>query len=129
MTFSRSSGARARFVTAMLAATATVGVLGACSTSTETGSGGSQGGGEPSSTVAEPEGDPVDGGNLAVGVTVDTTGWNPTLDRWGVASAFVASSMFEPLTMLDGDAVPQPWLATEWKANDDFTVWTITLRD
>jgi peptide/nickel transport system substrate-binding protein len=92
--------------------------------------------GEPSSTDAggdttttAPEGDPIDGGTLAVGVLADTTGWNPTADQWGVSPAFAGSAMMESLTTLDAAGVPQPWLATAWESNDDDTSWTITLRD
>ena len=80
-------------------------------------------------TVVVPEGDPVDGGTLAVGIQNDVTGWNPTADTWGTAAAFAGSSMMEPLTTLDAEAEVQPWLATAWTANADFTTWTITLRD
>jgi ABC-type transport system substrate-binding protein len=75
------------------------------------------------------EGTPVDGGTLVVGIDSDSSGWNPAIDRWAPAGALVGSSVLEPLATLDGNAVAQPWLATDWAPNEDFTVWTINLRD
>src|SRR4051794_16680585 len=60
------------------------------------------------------EGPPVDGGTLVVGVDSDSSGWNPAIDRWAPAGALVGSSVLEPLATLDGEAVAQPWLATDW---------------
>jgi peptide/nickel transport system substrate-binding protein len=84
---------------------------------------------ETTTDVLAPEGDPVDGGTLVVGMLNDVTGWNPTADQWGLAAAFAGSSFMESLTTLDAESRPQPWLATEWTPNDDFTSWTLKLRD
>lgn len=90
----------------------------------------SDGGGQPSNTdVPTTEGDPVDGGSLVVGVAEDATGWSPLTDRLGPGPSLAASSMFETLAVLDADSVAQPWLANEWTPNDDFTEWTVTLRE
>src|SRR5262245_30261314 len=56
-----------------------------------------------SDTIAD-EGDPVDGGSLVFAVSQETTGWNPTIDRWAQGSALVGSAILEPLTRLDADA-------------------------
>ena len=97
-----------------------------------TGAGCTSGGGSGDSAAAGaevPEGDPVDGGSMVVAINAEVTGWNPTFDRWGPPSALAGSAMLEPLTTLDAEARPQPWLATEWTSNEDFTQWTVTLRD
>jgi peptide/nickel transport system substrate-binding protein len=94
---------------------------------------GSGGGGtasqEPTGDTIGDEGEAVDGGSLVVGISQETSGWNPTFDRWANMGALVGSSVLEPLATLDGDGVAQPFLATEWVPNDDFTSWTLTLRD
>jgi peptide/nickel transport system substrate-binding protein len=80
-------------------------------------------------TVLEPEGAPVDGGALAVAIQNDVTGWNPTADQWGQAASFAGSSMMEALTTRNAKGEAEPWLATEWQPNDDYTSWTLTLRE
>jgi peptide/nickel transport system substrate-binding protein len=126
MNLARTSARAPRLARATLACTFALGLITACSSSSEPANTEGAGG---TTTVLAPEGDPVDGGTLAVGVLADTTGWNPTADQWGVSPAFAGSSMMESLTTLDAEGVALPWLATDWKANDDFTTWTITLRE
>src|SRR5262245_13711703 len=80
-------------------------------------------------TIADEEGEATDGGSLIVGVAEETSGWNPTIDRWAQAGALVGSSVLEPLAMLDADGVAQPFLATEWEPSENYDAWTITLRE
>lgn len=51
---------------------------------------------------------------------------DPALWSWGTHHARMG--IFEGLTMLDNNFKPVPANAESWKANADFTVWTITLR-
>lgn len=90
-----------------------------------------EGSSSPSSdtTSLAPDGDAVDGGALVVGIQNDVTGWNPTADTWGTAAAFAGSSFLESLTTLDAQGNVEPWLATDWDPNDDYTSWTLTLRE
>ena len=43
------------------------------------------------------EGPPQNGGALVVGVTMETSGWNQTYDRWGQMGALIGSTVLEPL--------------------------------
>jgi len=83
--------------------------------------------GATSDSLAD-EGAPQDGGTLVVGVFQETSGWNPTYDRWAQMGAVVGSTVLEPLAALDANGVAQPWLATSWTPNGDFTSWTLELR-
>jgi peptide/nickel transport system substrate-binding protein len=74
-------------------------------------------------------GPPQDGGSLVVGVYQETSGWNPTYDRWAQMGALVGSSVLEPLAVLDGAGRAQPWLATGWEHDATFTSWTVHLRE
>lgn len=103
----------------------------ACGSSSSTSSGDDDpadvAGNDQSEEIVD-EGDPVDGGTLIMGVEADTPGWNPAVSQWAMSSALMGSAILEPLATLDGDGVAQPWLATKWTPNEDFTVWTIDLR-
>jgi peptide/nickel transport system substrate-binding protein len=81
---------------------------------------------------ATPEGGtvkPVDGGSLAIGVQGDAGGWNTHISAPAHAPAFMVSSMLESLAVLGADGTAQPWLATDWKANETYEQWDVTIRD
>jgi ABC-type transport system substrate-binding protein len=83
------------------------------------GSGGSQG----------PSGEPRRGGNLRYGVEAETSGLNPTSDRFAASAYLMGNAVFDPLTRLDEDGNYSPWLAESITPNDDYTEWTVKLRD
>jgi ABC-type transport system substrate-binding protein len=83
----------------------------------------------PTDETLPDEGAAQDGGALVVGIYQETSGWNPTYDRWAQMGALVGSAILEPLAALDGNGVAQPWLATSWESNPGFTSWTIKLRE
>lgn len=90
------------------------------------------GGSDSGSTdQAAPEGTlkPVDGGSMAIGVQGDALGWNTHISAPAHAPAFMVSSMLESLAVLGADGTAQPWLATEWEANDAFDEWDVTIRE
>lgn len=72
--------------------------------------------------------EPVPGGVLTFGLRSGSTGWDPTTDIWIDSSAQVALSVFDRLTRYDENGVGQPYLAESIEPNEDFTVWTITMR-
>ena len=78
--------------------------------------------------VQEPPGDPVAGGQLAFGLNAETDGWNVTTNRWSGSAYIVGGALFDPLVALGEDGRPHPYLAETIESNEDFTVWTITLR-
>jgi ABC-type transport system substrate-binding protein len=94
-------------------------VAGACGSS-------SSGGGSADSV---PEGTPVDGGSLVIGVTTETAGWNPHYTSPAESTSFILASMLEPLASTGADLNAQPFLATSWTPNATFDSWTVKLRD
>lgn len=77
-------------------------------------------------TVPAPE--PQSGGAITVALDAESTGFNPTADAWANGGHNVAKAIFDPLAAYDGDGRVVPYLAESITANDDATVWTITLR-
>ncbi|MGQ0823443.1 MAG: ABC transporter substrate-binding protein [Actinomycetota bacterium] len=74
------------------------------------------------------EGEPVAGGELIYGIEAETDGLNPTVNRFAIAGVEMGRAVFDALTAFDEDGVAQPYLAESLTPNEDFTVWTITLR-
>jgi peptide/nickel transport system substrate-binding protein len=73
--------------------------------------------------------EPVEGGELIIGIRFEDFG---TLDPHVTnltQTAYVFGHIFEKLVYLDADGSLLPWLATDWEASDDYTEWTLTLRD
>lgn len=81
----------------------------------------------PETTVVGP--DPRAGGTLRFAVEGDALGWNPVSDRWSTSAIQIARSLFEPLASYDDNNQLRPELAESIEADDDFTEWTITVRD
>lgn len=71
---------------------------------------------------------PQAGGTLRYGVGAETSGWDPTRDRWATAGTQVAKAFFETLAVYDAEYEVVPYLAESFEANDDFTEWIITPR-
>ncbi len=126
----RHSRTTTRSIAKVVAATAAICVIAsACGSS-------SSGGDEQSAsttTTAEPnaltdEGTPVEGGNLTIAVESETPGWNPATNIWTLEGNLIGSSMLEPLTVINSKGEVVPWLAESFEANENSTVWTITLR-
>jgi ABC-type transport system substrate-binding protein len=86
---------------------------------------GADGGG---SSGQGPSGQPKRGGNLRYGIEAETSGLNPTSDRFAASAYLMGNAVFDPLTRLDADGNYSPWLAESVTPNDDFTEWTIKLR-
>src|SRR5262245_11220700 len=72
---------------------------------------------------------PQAGGSLSWGVSIESIGWQPAASLWDPSGYVVASSFFDRLTMYDADGNIRPYLAEAIEPNDDFTQWTITLRE
>lgn len=74
------------------------------------------------------EGEPLDGGQLIVGVPADTNGWNPFINQWNDSGTLIGSSFIEPLVIQDNSGQAQPWLIESWKPSANFTQWDLNLR-
>jgi ABC-type transport system substrate-binding protein len=77
----------------------------------------------------EAEGDPVPGGELVVGVEAETDGWDPTANNWAVSGHLGGNLVYDSLAMFDENGDAQPYLAESLTPNEDFTEWTIKLRE
>jgi ABC-type transport system substrate-binding protein len=99
-----------------------------------TGPGGTGSQGAPPGQGAQPNvtqatsGAPKTGGTIAYGLEAETSGWNPTVDRWAISGDDVAMALFDPLVALDKDSNPQPYLAQKLDPSPDYKTWTVTLR-
>ncbi len=97
-------------------AAATALVISAC-----TGGGG--GGGDAADES------PVRGGSITIGVDAETPGWYPPNGLIGAAGRIVNRLIYGSLTAGTPDGSYQPYLAESVTPNDDFTEWTIALRE
>jgi peptide/nickel transport system substrate-binding protein len=68
------------------------------------------------------------GGRLIYGLPADTNSWNPSVAQWGAYSLEVSKALFDTLFTYDADGTPQPNLVMSYEHNEDYTVWTVTLR-
>ena len=76
-----------------------------------------------------PTSEPVYGGTLFFGLEAETPdGWNPSTQSCAVSCHTVMRAIFDPLTIIDADGEPQPYLLESFEANEDFTVWTFRMR-
>lgn len=112
---------------ALVAGVAALIAAGCSSASDNATDTGEQGVAEVDITIA-PQGEPTSGGNIVYGLEAETDGFNPTGNRWAISGHMVAQAVFDPLTALDVNAEPQPYLAESVTPNADYTTWTIKLR-
>jgi peptide/nickel transport system substrate-binding protein len=73
--------------------------------------------------------EPTPGGRLIVGLEADTDGYDPASNQIAAAGLMVASAIYDPLMRAGADGTVEPFLAESLDHNDDFTVWTIHLRE
>lgn len=73
--------------------------------------------------------DPVAGGTLSFGLSLESIGWLPSSSLWDPPGYVAASSFFDRLTAYDADGNIRPYLAEAIESNEDFTEYTITLRE
>ncbi|HEV7720791.1 MAG TPA: ABC transporter substrate-binding protein [Iamia sp.] len=88
--------------------------------------GGGRGGGGDTDAVASP----VRGGTLTYGLDAETGGgWCLPESQLAGSGITVARAIYDTLTMPDRDGGYVPFLAEAVEPSDDFTEWTITVRD
>ena len=69
------------------------------------------------------------GGSLTVGMELDISGFDPLkVGVYGTATSIAADLVFDTLTMLNENGIPQQKLALSWSHSDDFKTWTFNLR-
>jgi peptide/nickel transport system substrate-binding protein len=91
------------------------------------GAGTGEGAETPDVTLAA-EGPVQTGSKVIYGLEAETTGFDPTNDRWAIAGNMMAFSIYDPLAAYDADSQIQPYLAQAFESNEDFTEWTIRVR-
>ncbi|MFV0317006.1 MAG: ABC transporter substrate-binding protein [Microthrixaceae bacterium] len=119
-------GRRARSIAWPLAIVAALAlVAGACGGSSDDGGGsGTTGGGE------EAAGEPVEGGSLVYGLEAESSGgWCLPESQLAVSGIMVARAIYDTLTIPNENAEYVPFLAESVEPNEDFTQWTIKLRE
>jgi peptide/nickel transport system substrate-binding protein len=97
-------------------------VASACGGGDDTGSGGNG--------STDDVGTPVHGGDLVYGLEAESSGgWCLPESQLAVSGLMVARAIYDTLTIPDGADGYVPFLAESVESNEDFTEWTITLRE
>lgn len=78
---------------------------------------------------ARDDGEVQPGGTVVFGVTGETDGWVPQVNRWGPSAYSVARALYDPITVTDEEGVAQPYLVERFEPNEDFTEWRFWMRD
>jgi len=82
------------------------------------------------STPEDAEGDPVMGGDLTYALEAETNGGFCLPEaQLAPPGMQVAQTLYDTLTKPDADGEIQPYLAESVEPNEDFTQWTITVRE
>jgi ABC-type transport system substrate-binding protein len=68
------------------------------------------------------------GGQLKIGISAETLGWDPTKAGWSQNGWNVARSFYDPLFTMAADGTAKPYLAAAAIPNPEYTTWTIRLR-
>lgn len=120
-------GIRRRWLAPVLTAVALVLVVSACGSGGDDTAGGEGDGADTGATTSSVPPEP--GGKLVFGITGETDGWNPTASRWGPSAYNVGRAIYDPLAVIDEEGVARPYLLEAMEPNEDFTEWTLTLRE
>ena len=128
---------RRRRLTALLCAGALV--LGACGSDddddpvaqdeTTEGDDGGTTGGTTETTEAASESEPVVGGEVVMAVESETNSYLPGKFAGSEAGYNVARSVYDSLMLRDDEGTLQPYLAESLEPNEDFTQYTLKLRE
>ena len=69
------------------------------------------------------------GGDIAVGLEAEAVGLRPWEDTCASPCYNIMVTIYDKLLEVDSTGQLQGWLATDFAANEDFTVWTVNLRE
>ena len=92
--------------------------------------GGGSGSGEEGVQADEfsEQGDPVEGGEITVGLEAETNSWLPGEGSFSNSGTTVAYAIYDPLIKRTAEGDFQPYLAESMEPNEDLTTWTLKLR-
>jgi peptide/nickel transport system substrate-binding protein len=94
------------------------------------GNEGDDAGDDVNQSAAEDEGEPVQGGTLVYGLEADTAnGWAPYRTSYATSGYIPLSSVSDSLFGVNDDGEIVPLLAESVDHNEDYTQWTITVRE
>ncbi|MHB1785039.1 MAG: ABC transporter substrate-binding protein, partial [Acidimicrobiales bacterium] len=68
------------------------------------------------------------GGTLKLGLEADFNSFDPTKGQFDTSGLIYARTVYDPLTQIDSNGVPKPYLAKSVTPNADYTQWTIVMR-
>lgn len=84
----------------------------------------------PATTAPPPEVQPVYGGRLVVAGEAEVANpWTPESMQCDSYCQMRARSFYDPLVVTNADLEPVGFLLESFTPNDDFTVWTLTVRE
>ncbi|MDK3256907.1 ABC transporter substrate-binding protein [Blastococcus capsensis] len=96
----------------------------------EEGGGGGGGGDAPLATDnPQPTGEPQEGGSISVALEGETNGWLPGVTAAAAPGYNVLYAVYDTLAMQTAEGTYEPYLAESIEPNEDFTSWTVTLRE
>ncbi len=110
-------------------------VAAACGGSSDNGGGDDESGGGDGEEVdalqvPEDSGEPVSGGELTYYLEAETNGGYCLAEaQLAISGVQVARSVYDTLTAPNADGEYVPFLAESVESNEDFTEWTITIRE
>jgi peptide/nickel transport system substrate-binding protein len=92
--------------------------------------GGGDDGGSGGDAAGGDEGTPTPGGKVVYGLEAETTdGWCLPEAQLAIGGIMVADAIYDTLMRPNADGDYEPWLAESVEPNDDYTQWTIKLRE
>ncbi|CCG03708.1 ABC transporter substrate-binding protein [Blastococcus saxobsidens] len=77
----------------------------------------------------EPTGEPQEGGSITVALEGESNGWLPGTSAAAAPGYNVLYSIYDPLIMQTAEGTYEPYLAESIEPNEDFTSWTMKLRE
>jgi ABC-type transport system substrate-binding protein len=125
------SGAGARTLTVAVVALFVL-IAAACGSSDDSSDGGDAQSTDtiPSEITLPSPAEPTLGGTLLFGLGSETSdGWDPTNSRWAGSGTIVSRAVYDRLAEYDQDHIAKPFLAESITPNDEFTLWTIKVRE
>ena len=94
------------------------------------GGGGDDSGDGGSASGDGEAGEPTPGGRVVYGLEAETTdGWCLPEAQLAISGIMVTDAIYDTLTRPNAEGEAEPWLAETVESNDDYTEWTIGLRE
>ncbi|MFV0524585.1 MAG: ABC transporter substrate-binding protein [Acidimicrobiales bacterium] len=86
--------------------------------------------GEATGADTRDAGEPVHGGTLVYGIEADSANpWTTYGTSCAVSCNMILAVVGDPLFITQDDGEVVPYLVESYETNDDYTVWTLTIRD